>query len=210
MNLNEAKQILNDNGYYLTESAAANRKLAFKSNGEFSKFGSWITTLAREKGKVNIQDGVYLGVYKGKFKLEYIAWLVEGYQYFVTNKSLLKKYVGKGLSWSELNKITNQVYDNGYDDEANTKSMYPMYVIRDFNDKLSNFEFDGSERDFLNYMHVTQPRLDGFSRSISDFVQACQFIAQEKPEYEVNKTKPLNQSTIAYVGSTDEDVEDDL
>ena len=65
MDLIEAKQVLNDNGYILTETLEYNKKLIYKPKGGYAKFGKYITELVQKKGKVLIADALLAGVFSG-------------------------------------------------------------------------------------------------------------------------------------------------
>ena len=196
MDLVEAKQVLNDNGYILTETLEYNKKLIYKPKGGYAKFGKFITELVQKKGKVLIADALLAGVFAGKVSNSDITWVLEGYNALVANPEL-HKYADDSFDKKALDKVRNKLFDKNF---YEARGIEILSFIRYVYDKsCKDVHFDGSEKDFIKFFKLYNKNLEGH-QGLFNYVQACQVLEMNEPEYKVTKTKPLNQSTIEYVG----------
>ncbi len=196
MNLIEAKQVLNDNGYILTETLEYNKKLIYKPKGGYSKFGKFITELVQKKGKVLIADALLAGVFAGKVSNSDIFWTLEGYNALVANPEL-HKYADDSFDKRKLDAVRHKLFEKNH---YEARGVEIISYIRCENDKsCKDIHFDGSVKDFTKFFKLYNKNFEGH-QGLFNYVQACQVLEMNEPEYKVTKTKPLNQSTIEYVG----------
>lgn len=196
MDLIEAKQVLNDNGYILTETLEYNQKLIYKPKGGYAKFGKFITELVQKKGKVLIADALIAGVFAGKVSNSDISWALDGYNALVANPSL-HKYADDSFDKKALDKVKHELFEKN---RHEARGIEILSFIRYVYDKsCKDIHFDGSVKDFIKFFKLYNKNFEGH-QGLYNYIQACQVLEMNEPEYKVTKTKPLNQSTIEYVG----------
>lgn len=196
MDLIEAKQVLNDNGYVLTETLEYNKKLIYKPKGGYAKFGKFITEFVQKHGKVLIADALIAGVFAGKVSNSDISWALDGYNALVANPAL-HKYADDSFDKKALDKVKHQLFEkNRYEARGIEILSFIRYV---YDLSCKDIHFDGSVKDFTKFFKMYNKNLEGH-QGLFNYVQACQVLEMNEPEYKVTKTKPLNQSTIEYVG----------
>ena len=196
MDLIEAKQVLNDNGYILTETLEYNKKLIYNPKGGYAKFGKFITELVQKKGKVLIADALLAGVFAGKVSNSDISWALEGYNALVANPEL-QKYADDSFDKKALDNVRHKLFEkNRYEARGIEILSFIRYV---YDKSCKDIHFDGSAKDFIKFYKLYNKNLEGH-QGLFNYVQACQVLEMNEPEYKVTKTKPLNQSTIEYVG----------
>jgi hypothetical protein len=196
MDLIEAKQVLNDNGYILTETLEYNKKLIYKPKGGYAKFGKFITELVQKKGKVLIADALLAGVFAGKVSNSDISWALEGYNALVANPEL-QKYADDSFDKRTLDTVRHKLFEKN---RCEARGIEIISFIRYVYDKsCKDIHFDGSVKDFIKFYKLYNKNLDGH-QGLFNYIQACQVLEMNEPEYKVTKTKPINQSTIEYVG----------
>ena len=198
MDLIEAKQVLNDNGYILTETLDYNKKLIYKPKGGYAKFGKFITEFVQKKGKVLIADALLAGVFAGKVSNSDISWVLEGYNALVANPEL-HKYADDSFDKKALDKVRNKLFEKNRYEARGIEIISFIRIRNGYDNTFKNIHFDGSAKDFIKFYKLFNKNVDG-QQGLFNYVQACQVLEMNEPEYKVTKTKPLNQSTIEYVG----------
>lgn len=196
MDLIEAKQVLNDNGYILTETLEYNKKLIYKPKGGYAKFGKFITELVQKKGKILIADALLAGVFAGKVSNSDITWVLEGYNALVANPEL-QKYADDSFDKRTLDAVRHKLFEkNRYEARGVEIISFIRYV---YDKSCKDIHFDGSLKDFTKFFKLYNKNFEGH-QGLFNYIQACQVLEMNEPEYKVTKTKPINQSTIEYVG----------
>ena len=198
MDLIEAKQVLNDNGYILTETLEYNKKLIYKPKGGYAKFGKYITELVQKKGKVLIADALLAGVFSGKVSNSDISWALEGYNALVANPEL-QKYTDDSYDTGTLDDVKQELREKNFYEARGIEILIFIRIRNEYNNPCKDIHFDGSVKDFIKFYKLYNKNLDGH-QGLFNYIQACQVLEMNEPEYKVTKTKPINQSTIEYVG----------
>ena len=148
MDLIEAKQVLNDNGYVLTETLDYNKKLIYKPKGGYAKFGKFITELVQKKGKVLIIDALLAGVFAGKVSNSGVSWALEGYNALVANPEL-HKYADDSFDKKALDKVKHELFEkNRYEARGIEILSFIRYV---YDLSCKDIHFDGSAKDFIKF-----------------------------------------------------------